>query len=129
MDNCLSYIWILVTITVEIMETTRKIYREDELIPFEPTHPGEILKEELESRGISQRKFAEIIGIQYTALNEIVNRKRSISTDFAIMLEAALGIDAIFWVNLQTRYNMQTARKDSKLLERIKRIRRVAAIL
>jgi addiction module HigA family antidote len=96
MDNCLSYIWILVTITVEIMETTRKIYREDELIPFEPTHPGEILKEELESRGISQRKFAEIIGIQYTALNEIVNRKRSISTDFAIMLEAALGIDAIF---------------------------------
>jgi len=45
------------------------------------------------------------------------------------MLEAALGIDAIFWVNLQTRYNMQTARKDSKLLERIKRIRRVAAIL
>lgn len=111
------------------METTRKIYREDELIPFEPTHPGEILKEELESRGISQRKFAEIIGIQYTALNEIVNRKRSISTDFAIMLEAALGIDAIFWVNLQTRYNMQAARKDSKLLERIKRIRRVAAIL
>lgn len=111
------------------METSRKIYRESELIPFEPTHPGEILKEELESRGISQRKFAGIIGIQYTALNEIVNGKRPISTDFAIMLEAALDIDAIFWVNLQTRYNMQTARNNAKLLERIKQIRNVAALL
>ena len=111
------------------METSRKIYRESELIPFEPTHPGEILKEELESRGISQRKFAGIIGIQYTALNEIGNGKRPISTDFAIMLEAALDIDAIFWVNLQTRYNMQTARKNAKLLERIKQIRNVAALL
>lgn len=111
------------------METSRKIYRESELIPFESTHPGEILKEELESRGISQRKFAGIIGIQYTALNEIVNGKRPISTDFAIMLEAALDIDAIFWVNLQTRYNMQTARKNAKLLERIKQIRNVAALL
>ena len=99
------------------------------MIPFEPTHPGEVLKEELESRGISQRKFAGVIGIQYTALNEIANGKRAISTDFAIMLEAALGIDALFWINLQTRYNVQTARKDSKLSERLKQIRKVAAIL
>ncbi len=111
------------------METTRKVYRAEDLIPFEPTHPGEVLKEELESRGISQRKFAGVIGIQYTALNEIANGKRAISTDFAIMLEAALGIDALFWINLQTRYNVQTARKDSKLSERLKQIRKVAAIL
>ncbi|SUE34534.1 HigA family addiction module antitoxin [Rikenella microfusus] len=111
------------------METTRRIYRANDLIPFEPTHPGEVLREELESRGISQRKFAAVIGMQSSALNEIVNGKRSVSIDFAIILEAALGIDAMFWVNLQIRYNMQTARKDSKLSERLNQIRKVAAML
>lgn len=111
------------------MATEKKIFGMNNLIPYEPTHPGEALKEELEARGISQRKFAGIVGIQYTALNEIANGKRPISTDFAIMLEAALGIEAIFWINMQTRYNMQIARKDSKLLSVLERIRKSVAVL
>ena len=43
--------------------------------PYTPTHPGEILKEEIEYRGISQKKLAEQIGISYTMLNEILNAK------------------------------------------------------
>ena len=39
---------------------------------FYPTHPGEVLKDELEERGISQRKFAESIGMGYSVLNEIL---------------------------------------------------------
>jgi plasmid maintenance system antidote protein VapI len=37
------------------------------------THPGDVLKEELEARGISQKKFSEVLSIPYTQLNEILN--------------------------------------------------------
>ena len=40
------------------------------LIPFEPTHPGEVLKDEIEFRGISQKKLAKEMGVSYTVLNE-----------------------------------------------------------
>lgn len=51
--------------------------------PFCPTHPGEIIKEELQCRNIPQKKFAAITGISYTMLNDILNKKRSVSTEFA----------------------------------------------
>ena len=54
---------------------------------FYPTHPGEVLKDELEERGISQRKFAESIGMGYSVLNEILNGKRPITTTSALMFE------------------------------------------
>ena len=52
---------------------------------FYPSHPGEVIKDELEERGISQRKFADSIGIGYSVLNEILNGRRSISTASALM--------------------------------------------
>ena len=61
--------------------------------PYSPTHPGEILKEEIEYRGISQKKLAEQIGISYTMLNEILNAKRPVTETMALYFEAALGID------------------------------------
>src|SRR5574344_63388 len=45
-----------------------------------PIHPGEVLKEELESRGISQKRYSELTGVSYTMLNEILNGKRSVTT-------------------------------------------------
>lgn len=57
-----------------------------------PTHPGDVLKEELECRKISQKKFSEVLGVSYTMLNEILNGKRPITSDFALMVEAALNI-------------------------------------
>ena len=97
--------------------------------PAYPLHPGELLKEEIEYRGISQKKFAEQIGVQYTMLNEILNCKRSINVQFAMLVEAALGIDAELWIKTQTRYNMLTAKKDKSFSKRLAEIRRVAAIL
>ena len=44
-----------------------------------PTHPGDVLKEELESRGISQKYYSELIGVSYTMLNEILNGKRPVT--------------------------------------------------
>ena len=58
-----------------------------------PTHPGDVLKEELESRGISQKYYSELIGVSYTMLNEILNGKRPVTTDFALIVEASLGIN------------------------------------
>ena len=97
--------------------------------PAYPSHPGELLKEEIEYRGISQRKFAAQIGVQYTMLNEILNCKRSINVQFAMLVEAALGIDAELWIKMQTRYNMLTAKNDKSFSKRLAEIRRVAAIL
>ncbi len=97
--------------------------------PVVASHPGELLKEEIEYRGISQRKFAEQIGVQYTMLNEILNGKRAINTQFALLVEAALGIDAELWMKMQMRYNMLTAKKDKSFAERLAQIRKMAAML
>ena len=63
------------------METAKRIYAPHELQPSTPIHPGEILKDELEARGLSQRKFAQMIGVSYTVFNEVVNGKRPITTE------------------------------------------------
>ena len=95
---------------------------------FYPSHPGEVIKDELEERGISQRKFADSIGIGYSVLNEILNGRRSISTASALMFEAALDIPADSLLKMQMKYNMYTAMKDQTLVEKLKNISRIAAI-
>ena len=111
------------------MEKARKIYAPNELQPPEPIHPGEILKDELEARGVSQRKFASLIGVSYSVLNEVVNGKRPITTEYALKIEAATGIPAHLWVNMQSAYNMQTARRNSKLAAVLENIRKAVAVL
>ena len=100
----------------------------NKMTPLRPTHPGEILKDEIEYRRISQRKLAANMGISHTMLNEILNAKRPVNTEFALLIEAALGIDSDTLVNMQTRYNMQMARADKTLAERFKQIRKLSTI-
>ncbi len=97
--------------------------------PYYPVHPGEILKEEIEYRKISQKELSRQMGISYTMLNEILNCKRPVTATIGLLFEAALGINAETIVNMQTRYNMQIARKDKKLLARFEEIRRICAVL
>ena len=99
------------------------------MIPFEPTHPGEIVKEELEYRGISQKHFAEVVGVSYTMLNDILNGKRPISTDFALTLEAATGISAELLVKMQLRYNLQIARSKKENIARWENLKKTCAAL
>ena len=91
------------------------------------THPGDILKEELEARGISQKKFSELLAVPYTQLNEILNGKRPITSDFALMVEAALGINPELLINMQMRYNLSVARQKKLLLARLIDIKRACA--
>lgn len=87
-----------------IMEN--KKYAND-MIPSMLIHPGEMLKDEIEARGITQKDLAGRMGVSYTVFNEILNGKRPITTEYALLLEAALGIDAGIWLRLQADYNMQ----------------------
>jgi len=93
------------------------------------THPGDVLKEELESRNISQKKFSEVLGVPYTQLNEILNGKRSVTTDFALMVEAALGINPELLVNMQTRYNMSLSKQKKSLVARLLDIKKACAAM
>lgn len=99
------------------------------LTPFQPTHPGEMLREELECRGITQSRLANEIGVKVSLLNELINGKRDFTIEYAMMIEAALGIDSDFWINQQADYNKWKIRKDSSFMKRIAGIRRVAAAL
>ena len=89
-------------------------------------HPGEVLKEEIESRGILQKDFAETISVSYTRLNEILNGKRPITADFALLVEAAFGTPAEHWLNMQARYNLQTSRAKESIVSRFKSIRSIS---
>lgn len=98
------------------------------LKPFQPTHPGEVLKDELEYRGISQRGLAREIGISYSAFNEMLNGKRSLSPEWAMLMEAALGVDAAPLLAMQNEYDMTMTERNASFMEKIKRIKRIAAI-
>lgn len=99
------------------------------LEPSEPTHPGELIKEEIEYRGISQKKLAQETGISYKVLNDILNGRRPFTANTALLVEAALGIPAHILTWLQMNYNMQTAKQDKSFMERLASIRKIAALL
>lgn len=99
------------------------------LSPFEPTHPGELIKDELEANNLTQAKLAENIGIKPSLLNEIIKGKRSVNTELALLLEAALNIPADLLLNLQSDYNMQMAKSDASFMKRLSAIRNIAATL
>jgi len=73
-----------------------------------PIHPGEILMEEfLEPMGISQYRLAKDISVPPRRINEIVHGKRSITADTALRLGRFFSMSPQFWLNLQTRYNLE----------------------
>ena len=89
--------------------------------------PGELLLEELEMRGLSQRRLAALIGRPVQAINEIVKGKKAITPQTALQLEAALGIEAVLWLGLETRYRLILAKQDRTLQRQTLRIAEDAA--
>ena len=73
-----------------------------------PIHPGEILKEEfLEPMGISQYRLAKDVSVPPRRINEIVHGKRAITADTALRLGRFFNMSPQFWLNLQTRYDLE----------------------
>ena len=101
----------------------------NELMPAVLTHPGEVIKDEIECRGISQHTLSQQTGIAYSAINEMLNGRRAITEKTALLLEAALDISAETIMRMQYRYNMLKAKKDSSFMARVANIRKVTAVL
>ena len=97
--------------------------------PAFATHPGSILKDEIEYRGITQQKIARQMGVPYSALNEILNGHRPLTEKTALLFEAVLGIDAEPLLALQTEYNLRSIRKDKTFMDRLSELRKIAAAL
>lgn len=73
-----------------------------------PVHPGEILLEEfMQPFGISQYEVAKVIGLSARRINEIVHGKRAITADTALRLARAFDLSDSYWVNLQSRYDLE----------------------
>jgi len=73
-----------------------------------PIHPGEVLLEEfLKPMGLSQYRLAKDINVPARRINEIVHAKRSITADTALRLSRYFGMTEQFWMNLQTRYDLE----------------------
>ncbi len=73
-----------------------------------PIHPGEVLLEEfLKPLLLSQYRLAKEIGVPARRINEIVHGKRAITPDTALRLSRYFGLSERFWLNLQTRYDLE----------------------
>ena len=78
---------------------------------FSPIHPGEILLEEfLKELDISQNQLGRDLGIPPQRINQIVQGKRSITTDSALRLSKYFNTTAQFWLNLQMKYDLEMAK-------------------
>ena len=73
-------------------------------------HPGMMIKPELEERGISQKDFAKMVGIQASLLSEVLNGKRTLTTDLAVKIESAIGLPAKILLSAQTQYELESAK-------------------
>ena len=91
-------------------------------------HPGEMIKDEIIARGMTQKDLAQQMGVSYTVFNEILNGNRPVTTEYALLLEAALGTNASIWIGLQADYNMQKAKQDKSFMKRLDKIRKIAAV-
>ncbi len=93
------------------------------IIPFEATHPGILIKDELDIRdNVTQKDLAKEMGVKASFLNEIITGKRPLTADYAIILEKILGIPADYWMKFQLQYEIDKARVKEKNIARIKNI-------
>ncbi len=79
-----------------------------------PIPPGEVLEEELEARGMTQKELAARLGRPAQTINEIIRTKKAITPETAIGLGKALGIDAQFWTNLEADYRLTLAQRQEQ---------------
>lgn len=80
---------------------------------FQPNYaipPGELLEEELDTRGMSQAELAERSGLAKKTINEIIKAKAPITPDSALKFERVFRISADYWLNLETQYQETLAR-------------------
>ncbi len=96
---------------------------------FPPIHPGEVLLTEfLQPLGITQYRLARDIGVTPRRINEIVHGRRGITAETALRLAHFFGMEAEFWLNLQTHYELELAQAtlSDKIEEQVRRFTHAA---
>ena len=78
----------------------------------DPIHPGEILREELEVRGVSANRLALDLRVPSNRITSILNGKRAVTADTALRLARYFGNSARFWMNLQAHYDIEVAEQE-----------------
>jgi len=76
-------------------------------------HPGEVLKEELETLEVSPTEFARQINVPANRISQIISGKRSVTGDSALRIGHWFGVDPQFWLNLQSAYDLRLATEKS----------------
>jgi addiction module HigA family antidote len=99
------------------------------LTSFIPTHPGDVIKDEIEYRGITQRQLSETTGIAYSVINEVLNGKRPVTIEYALLIGKALDLDAGTFIRMQSEYDMQMAQRNTSFTARLAKIRKIASVL
>lgn len=87
----------------------------NEITPTNIFHPGIALDEEITFRGLTKKEVAHKMGISPTVLSEILSGKRNITAITAIKLEDALGINALYFLSMQMRYDYYSLKKQRKI--------------
>ena len=77
-----------------------------------PIHPGRILKRELAARELSANRFALAIRVPSGRVTDILNFKRGVTPDTALRFARFFGNSAEFWMNLQTGFDLEVAKKE-----------------
>ena len=90
----------------------------------QPTHPGEMLREEfLIPMNLTQKELADSIRVPYQRVNEIISGKRGVTPSTALRLAKYFGMSADFWLNLQIRFDLYfTQKKEKQVLGTIRQM-------
>ena len=96
---------------------------------LKPMHPGEVLREEfLVPLGLSAGALAKVCGLPRTRIERIVGEQAGVTADTALRLAKAQGTTAQLWLNLQTDYDVQVAKRElGKILDRIETVNKPEA--
>lgn len=96
---------------------------QNNIIPYKATHPGILIKDELDVRpDLKQKDLAKELGVKPSFLNEIIKGKRPVTADIAILLEKILEIPADYWMKFQSQYELDNARIKEKTINKLKNI-------
>ena len=79
--------------------------------PFEPTSIGEVIKDELAACSMSPSELSELTGIQKSVLNDVIEGKRALTSEMALLLAKTFGVSAAYLMNIQTQYELDFAKQ------------------
>jgi HTH-type transcriptional regulator/antitoxin HigA len=91
-------------------------YSFNNAVPFEATHVGEVINEELIARGMRQSELSRLTGIQKSILNDVIKGKRGLTCEMALLLEKVLGISSTYLMNIQTQYELDCAKQSERVV-------------